>query len=125
MLLSLSLAVFRRLLLVLALSLVAEVSLNEVVDVAVEHVLYLGSLHAGPDIFGQSIGLEDVVPNLISHGNFAFFVVELLHLGPAFLLFDPIQLGFKQGESHLVVFVLTALAAAFGGDAGRQMRIPD
>src|SRR5262245_8380188 len=111
--------------LVLALCLLAEISLNEIVDLAVEHVLDLRGFHAGANVLGERVRLHHVVANLVAPGDFALFIVELLDFGAAFLLFDAVELGFEQRHGHLIVLVLTALAAALGGDAGGEMRIAD
>ena len=61
----------------------AKERLNELVDVAVEHVLHLGGLHVGAHVLDQRVRLHDVVADLAAPGHLALLVVQLLDLGLA------------------------------------------
>src|SRR5262249_54581668 len=70
-------------------------------------------------------GLHHVVADLITPCDLALFVVEFFDLGTAFLFLDPVKLCLQEREGYRVVFVLAALAAAFGGDASWQVGVAD
>src|SRR5947209_20597936 len=80
--------IVHRLLLVFLLRLVAEIGLEEVVNVAVEDVLSLGRLDTGAAITDEGVRLQDIVTDLVAPGNLALLIVLLLDLGLDLLLLD-------------------------------------
>src|SRR5436190_4437831 len=116
--------IIHRLLLVLLLRLVAEIGLEEVVDVAVEDVLGLGRFDAGAAVADQGVRLQDVVADLVAPGHLALLVVLLLDLGLDLLLLDGIEASLEQLHRVVVVLVLAALGATLAADSSRQMDYP-
>src|ERR1019366_10547984 len=92
-------------------------------DFAVHDRLDLSRLRVGADVLDQRVRLHDVVADLAAEGDFALLVVLPFGLGFAFLLLDLVHLGFQQGHRVGVVLVLTALGAALGGNAGRDVGV--
>src|SRR5436305_1398700 len=62
-------------LLVVALGLLPQVRLDELVQVAVEHLVDLRGLHVGADVLDERIRLHDVIANLRPERHLALVVV--------------------------------------------------
>src|SRR5205823_2673600 len=75
-------------LLVRLLRLVAQIRLNELVDLAVEDVTDLRRRHLRAHVLGERVRLQHIVANLVAPGHLALLVVLLLDLGQTLLLLD-------------------------------------
>jgi len=104
---------------------VDEHRLDELVEVAVEHPVYVPDLQFGPRVLDEAIGLEDVGPDLVAPGDFGFEVLHLIDLLPFLFLLELIKAGGQHLHTHGLVLVLGAFVLALDDDPGRVVGDPD
>src|SRR5215472_8118057 len=98
----------------LPLRFLAQIRLDKLIQLAIEDFMDLRGLMPRSRVLDQRVRLHGVSANLVTHRHLALFVVGLFDLGASLLLLDAIKLRLEELESHGVVLVLAALAAALG-----------
>src|SRR4051812_44552853 len=89
-----------------------EPRIDETVEVAVEHPLRVARADAGAEILHHLVRLKNVAANLAAPADFAFFTVELVHLGPLLVLLFLVQPGLENIERRGAVLDLRAFVLA-------------
>jgi LysR family transcriptional regulator, chromosome initiation inhibitor len=109
---------------VLAAAQPADLGVDEVVDLPVEHGLCLRGLMARPLVLHHLVRIQDVVADLRPPGA-AAVALEGGQFAGLFLAAALKQLGLEHGHRGRPVLDLGALVLAGHHDPGRQMRDPD
>ena len=90
----------------------AQVSLDEGVEVAVEHGRRVRGLDAGAQVLDHRVRLEDVAADLVAPARLDVLAAQPGHLGLALLLLALDELGAQHRHGPVAVLMLAPLALA-------------
>src|SRR5690606_21842528 len=98
----------------------AEIGLDEGLQVAVEHALRIAEFDAGAQILDARV-IEHIVANLVAPGDLALGAVQAGHFRVALGLFHLLKLGHENADGLPLVLRLAAFIHAIGIETCRDV----